>query len=248
MSIITNIMSIILVSSMLCTTYQQYMLTSVEIQSEKRVDIGEKLITKNLNYLKEDIKIPQLMGGNDEEKINLMNNMINSDILPKVNEAEKISKEYFDISIEEKPTFQYEIYSKYTVTNNSKDIISLYNDYYEFLGGAHGITIRTSYTIDKEKERFLSLKDLFISEYDYKDIINKEIKSKIDKEPDNYFDSGSGFKGIDDNQKFYIEGNNLVIYYQIYDIAPYVFGIPQFKIPLSLFDTNFIYHKNINSN
>lgn len=245
MGIITNITSGILISSMLYTSYPQYLLINSEIQSENRIKIGEKLITKNLIYLKEDIKIPQLKGGNDEKKINLMNDAINNDILPKVDEAEKISKEYFDIPGQEKPTFPYEIYSKYIVTNDSKDIISLYNDYYEFLGGAHGITTRTSYTIDKDKENFLLLKDLFASGYDYKDIINKEIRNQISKESENYFDSGSEFKGINDNQGFYIDGNNLVIYYQIYDIAPYVFGIPEFKIPLSLFDTNFIYYKGI---
>lgn len=245
MGIITNITSGILISSMLYTSYPQYLLINSEIQSENRIKIGEKLITKNLIYLKEDIKIPQLKDGNDEKKINLMNDAINNDILPKVDEAEKISKEYFDIPGQEKPTFPYEIYSKYIVTNDSKDIISLYNDYYEFLGGAHGITTRTSYTIDKDKENFLLLKDLFASGYDYKDIINKEIRNQISKESENYFDSGSEFKGINDNQGFYIDGNNLVIYYQIYDIAPYVFGIPEFKIPLSLFDTNFIYYKGI---
>lgn len=245
MGIITNITSGILISSMLYTSYPQYLLINNIIQSENKIQVGEKLITKNLIYLKEDIKIPQLKDGNDEKRINSMNDAINNDILPKVEEAEKTSKEYFDIPGQEKPTFPYEIYSKYTLTNDSKDIISLYNDYYEFLGGAHGITIRTSYTIDKEKENFLLLKDLFISGYDYKDIINKEIRTQISKESENYFDSGSEFKGINDNQGFYIDGDNLVIYYQIYDIAPYVFGIPEFKIPLRLFDTNFIYYKSI---
>ena len=245
MSIISNIASGIIISSMLYTSYPQYLLINSQIQSENKIQLGEKLITKNLNYLKEDIKIPQLKGGNDEKKINLINDVISNDILSKVNEAENISKEYFDIPGKEKPTFPYEIYSKYTVTNNSRDIISLYNDYYEFLGGAHGITIRTSYTINKEKENLLLLKDLFIPGYNYKDVINKEIKTQIGKAPENYFDSGSEFKGINDNQGFYIEDNNLVIYYQLYDIAPYVFGIPEFKIPLSSFDTNFIYYKNI---
>ncbi|NFI19040.1 DUF3298 domain-containing protein, partial [Clostridium botulinum] len=27
----------------------------------------------------------------------------------------------------------------------------------------------------------------------------------------------------------------------LYDIAPYVYGIPEFKIPINLFDENFIY-------
>lgn len=245
MSIISNIASGIIISSMLYTGYPQYLFINSELQAENRIELGEKLITKNLDYLKEEIKIPQLKGGNDEKKINSINDVINKDILPNVEETEKIAKEYFETSGKEKPRFPYEIYSKYTVTNNSKNIMSLYNDYYQYSGGAHGITIRTSYTVDKEKENLLLLKDLFVSGYDYKDVINKEIKSQISKEPENYFDSGSQFKGVNDNQGFYIKDNNLVIYYQLYDIAPYVFGIPEFRIPLGLFDTNFIYYKDI---
>jgi len=107
------------------------------------------------------------------------------------------------------------------------------------------MTTRTSYTIDKEKESLINLKELFIKGYDYSDKINKEIKEQINKNPENYFDSGAVFKGISENQSFYIEDNNLVIYYQLYDIAPYVFGIPEFKIPLKLFDENYVYYKSL---
>lgn len=244
MSIITNIVSTITISSMLCTAYPQYLWINGGMKSENELKIVEKSITKNLNYIKEDIKMPQIKGGNDEKKITLINNTINNDILPKVEEADKISKEYFDVPGQGNPTFPYEINSKYNITTNSNYIFSLYNDYYEFLGGAHGMTIRTSYTIDKEKESLLSLKDLFILGYDYKDIINKDIKNQINKNPEIYFDSGSEFKGINENQGFYIEDDNLVIYYQLYDIAPYVAGIPEFKIPLQLFDKNFVYYKS----
>lgn len=109
------------------------------------------------------------------------------------------------------------------------------------------MTTRTSYTIDKKKEALLTLKELFSEGYNYSDIINKEIENQIKKNPENYFDSGNVFKGISENQSFYIRDGDLVIYYQLYDIAPYVFGIPEFKIPLKLFDKDFVYYKNWNS-
>ena len=245
MSIIAEITGIIIIGSMLCTTYQQQLLITSKIQSENKFRIDEKPIIKNLDFLKEDIKIPQLVDGNDENKINLMNSVINKDILPKVEEAEKISKEYFEGAGQEKPTFPYEIYSKYTITEDNNTLISLYNDYYEYLGGAHGMTTRTSYTIDKEKENLITLKELFAEGYNYSDIINKKIKEEISKNPENYFDSGNEFKGISENQGFYIENDNLVIYCQLYDIAPYVFGIPEFKIPLKLFGENYVYYKSL---
>lgn len=247
MAIVTNIIRLIIMTSMLYTAYPQQLCISSKIQSENKFRVVEKSIIKNLDYLKEDIKIPQLINGSDEKNINLINDVINNNILPKVEEAEKTSKEYFGSQGQEKPTFPYEIYSRYTITQDNNLLLSLYNDYYEYLGGAHGITIRTSYTIDKEKESLLTLKELFVPGYSYSDIINKKIKEEIIKNPDNYFDSGKAFNGINENQSFYIEGDNLVIYYQLYDIAPYVFGFPEFKIPLKLFDKNYIYYKSLSS-
>jgi hypothetical protein len=247
MTIISSITGVIIIGSMLCTAYPQQLCISNKIQSENKFKLGEKPIIKNLDYLKEDIKIPQLVDGNSKKKINLINSIINKDILSKVEDAEKTSKEYFGGAVQEKPTFPYEIYSKYTIAEDNSLLLSLYNDYYEYLGGAHGMTTRTSYTIDKEKESLITLKELFVPGYAYSDIINKKIKEEISKNSSNYFDSGNIFKGIGENQNFYIEGDNLVIYYQLYDIAPYVVGIPEFKIPLKVFDQNYVYYKSLSN-
>ena len=246
MTIITNITALIIVGSMLYTVYPQKMCINCVVSMENKITVGEKSINKSLDYFKEDIKMPQILDGNDENRINLINNAIINDIMPKAEEAEKTAKEYFGMEGQEKPTFPFEVYSRYILGVNNKSIISLYNDYYEYLGGAHGMTTRTSYTIDKEKEKLLTLKELFIGGYSYQDVINKNIKEEIDKNPENYFNSGRDFKGINENQSFYVEGDNLVIYYQLYDIAPYVFGIPEFKIPLKLFGENYVYYKSLN--
>ena len=248
MGIIASIAGIMIIGSMLSTAYPQEMLISGKIQNESKLKLVEKSITKNSDYFKEDIKMPQLINGNDENKINLINNVISKDILSKAEEAEKTAKEYFGGAEQEKPRFPYEVYSGYKNTEDNNQILSLYNDYYEYLGGAHGITIRTSYTIDKTKESLLTLKDLFVEGYDYADIINKEIKTQINKNPENYFDSGNIFKGISENQTFYINDDNLIIYYQLYDIALYVFGISEFKIPLKIFNKSFVYYKNWDMN
>ncbi|AQR93059.1 DUF3298 and DUF4163 domain-containing protein [Clostridium saccharoperbutylacetonicum] len=241
MGILTNIVGIIVVSSMLYTAYPQNLCISCVINGQSEIKLVEKSIEKNSDYLKEDIKIPQFIGGNDEKRVNIINNTINDDILPKINDAEKTAKEYFGKIGQEKPTFPYEIFSRYTVSEDNNKVLSLFNDYYEYLGGAHGMTIRSSYTIDKSTENLLFLKDLFAPGYNYMDIINKEIKREIKENPQNYFDSGNVFKGIKENQNFYIQDGELVIYYQLYELAPYVFGFPEFKIPLKVFDSNYIY-------
>ncbi|MBW6410473.1 DUF3298 and DUF4163 domain-containing protein [Clostridium weizhouense] len=245
MSLFSNIIITLSLPLILSEIYPQHMLTSFELNKGNIVEVVEKSIGKNFSYLKEDITILELKDGKDSNKVNLINKKISDDIIPKVQEAEKTSKEYFENIEGVQPTFPYEIVSKPIITKNNDNILSFYNDYYEFLGGAHGMTTRTSYTIDKNKEILLNLKDIFILNYNYKEIINKEITKQIKSEPDKYFDSGSEFKGIEENQNFYIKGKDLIIYYQLYDIAPYVAGIPEFKVPLSLFDKNFIYYDKI---
>ena len=52
------------------------------------------------------------------------------------------------LKIRPAPLMPYQLYARYKVTNNS-DIISFYIDYYQFTGGAHGVTTRIAYNIDK---------------------------------------------------------------------------------------------------
>ena len=136
----------------------------------------------------------------------------------------------------------YQLYARYKVTNNS-DIISFYIDYYQFSGGAHGITNRIASNIEKSSGNEMQLKDIFKDNYNYKDIINKEISRQISKDPDRYFTGKDGFNGIGDNQNFYIKNNKVVIYFGLYEIAPYAAGISEFIISNNLFEGNLKYGK-----
>ncbi|WP_122638857.1 RsiV family protein [Romboutsia sp. Marseille-P6047] len=71
---------------------------------------------------------------------------------------------------------------------------------------------------------------MFKKDVDYKKVINDYINSEINKNKELYFTGKEGFNGISDNQDFYIEDDGIVIYFQVYDIAPYYVGIPKFKI------------------
>lgn len=80
MGYIVNVIGALGISLMLSTAYPQQLLINSELQSSSEFRIVEKSIRKDLDYLKEDIKIPQLIGGNDEKKINLINSIINKNI------------------------------------------------------------------------------------------------------------------------------------------------------------------------
>ncbi|MDO5516760.1 MAG: DUF3298 and DUF4163 domain-containing protein [Clostridium sp.] len=240
MKVITIMLRILWISFAVLLLYPQCVCKSSEVVVVKKIDISEKLINKDLDYLKEDVKIPIFINGRAEERVKDINNIVHKDIMSKLAEAEKAAEEQFS-GKNQKPLFPYEIKSYFTITKKNDDIISLYNDYYEFLGGAHGSTIRTGYTVDRNTEQLLSLKDLFTEKYDYKNIINNKIKEELRKNPEKYFYSADNFQGISDNQGFYISDGSLIIFYEQYDIAPYVAGIPEFKISVEEFDKKFKY-------
>lgn len=245
MLVFSRMIGMLLITCSLTGSYPQKLLINSGKLIESNLQIGEKHINSNENFFRKDIKIFQLKDGKDKNKINIINNKIRDDIEPKVADAQISADEYSKSLGGKAPSFPYEVRSTYVITKKNNSMISLYNNYYEFLGGAHGNTIRTSYTIDVLEEKLLNIKDLFVEGYDYKGEINKEISKQIESNKENYFDEGKDFTGISDNQEFYIEGNDLVIYYQLYEIAPYVFGIPEFKIDLNIFGHNYKYNKAV---
>jgi predicted secreted protein len=137
------------------------------------------------------------------------------------------------------PIRPYELLSKYTVCTQNNRFLSLYVDYYQYTGGAHGGTDRRAYNIDLKTGQVITLKNLFNKNYDYKTLINQVINQEIAKKPDDYFTGDEGFKGINDKQRYYIKDKQLVVYFSQYEIAPYCAGFPEFKIPLSKFKGNY---------
>lgn len=130
---------------------------------------------------------------------------------------------------------QYGFYSSCDKYYENGKILSLYVDYYQYTGGAHGSTVRCGYNYDLKTGRNVSLKDLFKTDYNYQKIINEYIKEAINKAPEMYFSDDMGFNGIAADQSFYVQNGVLTIYFGQYEIAPYAAGIPEFKLPLSLF-------------
>jgi Protein of unknown function (DUF3298) len=73
------------------------------------------------------------------------------------------------------------------------------------------------------------LKDLFKKDSNYVSILSKIVGEQI-KERD-IMVLGE-YKGIKPDQDFYIADKSLVLFYQLYDLAPYVYGIPHFPISI----------------
>ena len=127
--------------------------------------------------------------------------------------------------------YQYENYIGYKVTYNKNNILSIPIESYEFTGGAHGLTDLEPFNYCLESGNRLTLKDLFKEGVNYKKIINSYVFEDMKANPDKYFKGDNVFCTIDDNQSFYLDKNNLVVYFSLYEIAPYSSGIPEFYIP-----------------
>lgn len=102
---------------------------------------------------------------------------------------------------------------------------------YQFSGGAHGTTLEHGLTFDSDTGHPYTLQELFKPNSNYKKLINNNIKAQLQKR-NLTEDLFKPFDTIPDDVQFYVADKTLVIFFNQYDILPYVFGITYFPIPL----------------
>ena len=206
----------------------------------EKSELSNELKYKSTVILTYKIQYPQINSSNYELGKNVFNqyNKEKAIQLEKqiTNELFKEAKELYDYnSSHGYPIMVYEILLTYSITYNKGFIISLYSDLYEFVGGAHGTTLRTSQNWDLHTGIQLPLAYFYPNNsYYIIDIlkeINSQIKEQIENGSNQYFDNYcelvlETFK-LDN---YYLTKNALAIFFQQYDIAPYSSGIPVFYI------------------
>jgi len=141
------------------------------------------------------------------------------------------------------PVRPYEVLVGYQVTYNRDCILSLYFDRYEYTGGAHGSTVRTSDSWNIACSRPLTLMDLFPPDTNVRqyiiDRINEQIQTEAQYGSMIYFDDYENLVEQYLNlSNFYLTEDGIVIFFQQYDIAPYSTGIPEFLIPYAIEDAS----------
>jgi len=122
-----------------------------------------------------------------------------------------------------------EMIGQFEIKNNQRNILSLTLTVYSFTGGAHGMTIVKSLSFDVLTGRQYELQDLFKPESDYVKDLSTIIQQKI---KDWKIQLLGEFTTIRPDQDFYLADHSLVIYFQLYEITPYVWGFPYFPIPI----------------
>ena len=90
------------------------------------------------------------------------------------------------------------------------------------------MTVLKSVTFDVATGRIYRLQDLFKENADYVKRLSEIIKRQIQERDIPVI---VDFTSIKPDQDFYIENGTLVIYFQLYELAPYAYGFPTFRIP-----------------
>lgn len=189
------------------------------------VEISEKQINRKDQYIEVNVKVPIIKTSDGIGK--QLTDKINKHTENWVNDLTDLAK-HDDVK---ETGRKFDLYSIFKIAYNKNDILSIPITYYQYTGGAHGITTLYPYNFNMMTGKDLSLKELFKDDFDYKKIMNEVITKEISKDKEVYFNDGKDFKGIKDNQDFYISDEGIVVYFQVYEIAPYSSGIREFLIP-----------------
>ncbi len=122
-----------------------------------------------------------------------------------------------------------EMIGKFEIKTNERSILSISLLVYSFTGGAHGLTIIKSLTFNTTTGKQYELKDLFKPDSDYVTKLSAIVQKKIIEWETPLLDD---FTSIRSDQDYYLADHSLVIYFQLYEITPYVAGFPYFPIPI----------------
>ena len=151
----------------------------------------------------------------------MVQHTINSKILALINKLIKESG-YYDTATKTTVQIWYEIKS------NERGILSLsIGMYYYADRAAHGMTVIKSLTFNIHDGKVYKLADLFKPGCDYIKVLSDIIKLQIKERDLPLIDD---FKAIDPNQDYYIADKALVVYFQLYELTPYAYGLPFFPI------------------
>ncbi len=168
-----------------------------------------------------DAKIPQLSGlysSDLQESINEEFLTVTDDLLTKFQKSSGETGELSEFSV--KTSEHY----------NKNGIFSMVTDYEYFARSKNKNCYRLSKNIDTLNCVELDFSDLF-ADASYIDVINSMIEDIVASNPDKYQDLWAKPK-LSQNQRFYIDDDDIVIFYPPYELSYYERGFVEIPLPL----------------
>lgn len=153
------------------------------------------------------------------------------DVVSKINDAiiDIVSKLFKEQVLRPEPTDIVDVNGTYEIMVNQNGILSILFSMYTYVDrAAHGFTAYKALTINTKTGEIYGFEDLFNPKINYVPIINELAKQYI---KDNDIMLIADYNGITADQEFYLTPNSLVLFYQVYDYTPYVWGLFKIEIP-----------------
>ena len=121
---------------------------------------------------------------------------------------------------------------RHIIKMNTPTFVSFITEKYVYITGLHGNNWRQARNFDVVQDKEVRLSDLF-NDSSYPKILNQRMKELIDSDNEAYHDLWE-IPTIDKNRenRFYMDGKNLVIFYEPYELSYYARGVVEFPIPL----------------
>ncbi|MEI3606347.1 DUF3298 domain-containing protein [Pseudogracilibacillus sp. SE30717A] len=152
--------------------------------------------------------------------------IINQEIFNVINNLVKLQYQ------EQNTTNFAEMLGTFELKTNERNIVSIaFSNYAIFPYAAHGLTLMKSLTVDTLTGASYQLNNLFKKNSNYVEVLSKKIAEQI---AERNITTLEPFISIRPDQDFYIADKSLVIYFQQYELAAYVYGLPMF--PISVFE------------
>ncbi|MBO9130670.1 DUF3298 and DUF4163 domain-containing protein [Bacillus sp. 165] len=204
-------------------------------EPSKAVTIESKIKQKKNDYFEYKLTIPVFTGVANKEFQKQLNMYYKNQMTHFKTKLDKEAKKFYESALQNGWTvFPYTANADYKLTYNKSPLLSLYTNYYQYTGGAHGMYMWKANTFDISLAKELMLDDLFKKNSSYKAILQSEITKQIEQNKENYFPDAIEQVNKTKDFQFFLEPEYLTVYFSLYSIAPYSSGISQFRIPYTL--------------
>lgn len=202
-------------------------------KSNRDVLILERRIEKELPYFSSKLSIPVLNSATESDLFSQLNEMFFEGVTYFAREVEALAESYLQDFKESRGYLpKYDVVVGFEVPYNSGGLLSINVHFYQYTGGAHGISFIETVNLDLTTGRILEYKDLFNTSEVEQALIDS-IQATIDNAPFDYFITTVDKTILDQIQSFYLKQGQLVVYFDLYQIAPYSTGIPKFVVDLT---------------
>lgn len=213
------------------TLFIVFISLSIPVLADQAFTVKNSVIKSNEEYLSINVTTPYFEGFQSADKVN---GLIRSLIVDSIGEARLNAKnnkqedEKWVENVEEPIAHDTTLDTIYDYSK-SGNILSVYLQTYYYSGGTHPINWINSISINTLTGEVYSFKSLFKDTASASKLIEDRIIAKIEENPEPFFpEHKETIKDKNGDFNFYFDGDELVVYFGIYDIAPYSSGTSYF--------------------